>query len=554
VDINTQGLSATLQGYGRTNLGLGTAATSNTGDFVAYRTFGTAANSAIGDFAAASHTHSIANVTGLQTALDGKQASGSYAAATHSHIISDVTGLQTALDGKQASLGFTPYNSTNPNGYITGSYLPLAGGTLSGNLLFSDSGTTKRGIQGTVGANDMWFIGGNATGSNAGFLEISTGDDGQTAGSAEPIFVRQYGPGDPLTGTLFRSASLLDASGNTSFPGTLSASNFSGTHSGSSSGTNTGDQTNISGNAATATTATNFNNGYAYSSGSTVYVDTLESISTTDWLELTYYGGLGVRIGSGTNGSKGLYAGSLYDAGNRVYSAGNPQVNISGNAGTADYATTAGTLSSNATVNGLNFGGVFALTGSGASTSNSTGTRMSESYGVVWNCGNGQTWHHQVINGSSLCGFNASGGNFGNGNYYGSGDVTAYYSDERLKTKLSTITDAIEKIKSLEGFVYIENDLARSLGYTNEKEQAGVSAQKIQAVLPQAVSLAPFDMQGVPETGEIISKTGENYLTVKYDRIVPLLIEGIKEQQTQIESQKSEIDELKDLVQQLINR
>jgi hypothetical protein len=86
VDINTQGLSATLQGYGRTNLGLGTAATSATGDF-----------------AAASHTHSIANVTGLQTALDGKQASGSYAASSHSHIISDVTGLQTALDGKLGS-------------------------------------------------------------------------------------------------------------------------------------------------------------------------------------------------------------------------------------------------------------------------------------------------------------------------------------------------------------------------------------------------------------------------------------------------------------------
>jgi hypothetical protein len=148
VDINTQGLSATQQGYGRTNLGLGTAATSNTGDFVAYRTFGTAANSATGDFvayrtfgtaannntgdfAAASHTHSIANVTGLQTALDGKQASGSYAASSHSHIISDVTGLQTALDGKQASLGFTPYNSTNPSGYITSaalsSYVPTSG-------------------------------------------------------------------------------------------------------------------------------------------------------------------------------------------------------------------------------------------------------------------------------------------------------------------------------------------------------------------------------------------------------------------------------------------
>jgi hypothetical protein len=205
----------------------------------------------------------------------------------------------------------------------------------------------------------------------------------------------------------------------------------------------------------------------------------------------------------------------------------------------------ANTLSNNATISGLNFGGVFALTGSGASTGNSTGARLSESYGPVWNLSNSSTWHHQIINGSHLCGFQSGGGNFGNGNYYGTGDVTAYYSDERLKTKINTITDAIEKIKSLEGFVYVENDLARSLGYTNEKEQAGVSAQQIQAVLPQAVSLAPFDMQGVADTGEVISKTGENYLTVKYDRIVPLLIEGIKEQQLQIEKLKKELKELK---------
>jgi hypothetical protein len=199
VDINTQGLSATLQGYGRTNLGLGTAATSNTGDFVAYRTFGTAANSATGDFVAyrtfgtaannntedfalASHTHSIANVTGLQTALDGKQASGSYAASSHSHIISDVTGLQTALDGKQASLsgtgfvkisgttisydnstyltgitsgqvttalGYTPYNSTNPAGYITG--VTNISGTAGSTSILTASGalTTQQG-SGTI--------------------------------------------------------------------------------------------------------------------------------------------------------------------------------------------------------------------------------------------------------------------------------------------------------------------------------------------------------------------------------------------------------------------
>ena len=48
-------------------------------------------------YALASHTHSISDVTGLQTALDGK------AASSHTHSISDVTGLQTALDGKAAS-------------------------------------------------------------------------------------------------------------------------------------------------------------------------------------------------------------------------------------------------------------------------------------------------------------------------------------------------------------------------------------------------------------------------------------------------------------------
>jgi hypothetical protein len=48
------------------------------------------------------HGPAVADVTGLQSALDGKQAAGSYAAASHGHAIADVTGLQTALDGKSA--------------------------------------------------------------------------------------------------------------------------------------------------------------------------------------------------------------------------------------------------------------------------------------------------------------------------------------------------------------------------------------------------------------------------------------------------------------------
>lgn len=75
--------------------------------------------SALSGKADTSHTHSIANVTGLQTALDGKQASGSYAAATHSHIIADVAGLQTALDGKQASGSYAAATHTHTASQVT---------------------------------------------------------------------------------------------------------------------------------------------------------------------------------------------------------------------------------------------------------------------------------------------------------------------------------------------------------------------------------------------------------------------------------------------------
>jgi hypothetical protein len=54
-------------------------------------------------FPPSTHQHVVGDVTGLQAALDGKQAAGSYAAAVHAHGISDVTGLQTALDGKAAT-------------------------------------------------------------------------------------------------------------------------------------------------------------------------------------------------------------------------------------------------------------------------------------------------------------------------------------------------------------------------------------------------------------------------------------------------------------------
>jgi hypothetical protein len=124
------------------------------------------------------------------------------------------------------------------------------------------------------------------------------------------------------------------------------------------------------------------------------------------------------------------------------------------------------------------------------------------------------------------------------------GNVTAYYSDERLKEKTGKIENAVEKIKQLEGFYYVNNELAKSFGYKETKQQVGLSAQQVESILPEVVTLAPFDMQTGEFDGVISSKSGENYLTVDYSRLVPLLVEAIKEQQAQIEELKSVVENL----------
>jgi hypothetical protein len=91
--------------------------------------------------------------------------------------------------------------------------------------------------------------------------------------------------------------------------------------------------------------------------------------------------------------------------------------------------------------------------------------------------------------------------------------VTAYYSDDRLKTRFGNIQNALEKVESLDGFYYEANETAQALGYIPKRE-VGVSAQSVQAVLPEVVVPAPID---------------DKYWTVHYDKLVPLLIEAIKE-------------------------
>lgn len=108
-----------------------------------------------------------------------------------------------------------------------------------------------------------------------------------------------------------------------------------------------------------------------------------------------------------------------------------------------------------------------------------------------------------------------------------SNDIVAYSSsDKRWKTNIKLIESPLEKLQKLSGveFDWIEDFRAHG----NSGNDIGVIAQEVEEVLPQVVQTRDSGMKAV-----------------RYEKLIPLLIETIKEQQSQIDSLKSEISELK---------
>ena len=104
------------------------------------------------------------------------------------------------------------------------------------------------------------------------------------------------------------------------------------------------------------------------------------------------------------------------------------------------------------------------------------------------------------------------------------GEITAFSSDKRLKTNVRPIPDALEKLSRLNGVLFRWDDNVESLGFKPSRmDDVGVIAQEVQSVLPEAVRPAPFDLEGGT------SKTGQDYLTVQYEKLTALLIEAVKE-------------------------
>ena len=107
------------------------------------------------------------------------------------------------------------------------------------------------------------------------------------------------------------------------------------------------------------------------------------------------------------------------------------------------------------------------------------------------------------------------------GSVLANGDITAYYtSDKNLKTNIQKIESALAKTVTLNGVTFNWNDLAE--GKDKNQREAGVIAQEVAEVLPEAVTSR--------ENG---------YMAVRYEKLVPLLIEAIKELKAEVDSLKS---------------
>jgi hypothetical protein len=213
----------------------------------------------------------------------------------------------------------------------------------------------------------------------------------------------------------------------------------------------------------------------------------------------------------------------------------------SGSSGTTGTSGSSGTSGASITIN--NNTDNFVLTGTGtANTINGeTNLRFDGS-----NFSLGLTTFPQrfALSGSLIIGSGSLGvgvnPNATQGRIDALNDIVAFSSDRRLKENVEVIHESMEKIKRLLGVTYTWNALANKLAkYETSSRYVGIFAQDVQMVLPEAVKLAPFDNDGYDN-----SLSGQQYLTVQYEKLIPLLIEGLKEQQRQLDTIQQQVDKL----------
>tara|TARA_B100002019_G_scaffold293385_1_gene320640 strand:- start:15037 stop:28731 length:13695 start_codon:yes stop_codon:yes gene_type:complete len=121
------------------------------------------------------------------------------------------------------------------------------------------------------------------------------------------------------------------------------------------------------------------------------------------------------------------------------------------------------------------------------------------------------------------------------GEFHADADILAFStttSDISLKDNIQTISGSLNKVMNLRGVEYVWNK-----GGRKGQKDLGVVAQEVEKVLPEIVREKRLPL---------MDSSDKTYKTVDYERITAVLIEGMKEQQEQIDDLRREVEELKD--------
>jgi hypothetical protein len=258
-------------------------------------------------------------------------------------------------------------------------------------------------------------------------------------------------------------------------------------------------------------------NGAITSSGSTNPYLALNNGTATSYVQVSS-GALDVRVGGAnpitfnTNSAERMRIDSSGNVGIGTSAPGSFKLNVQGNAYTTTIAVgTDENLLYQSAANNLGFRVGTSTNTAYLNIKAASGVPQLDGAGGVLAFGTAGTERARI---SSAGGFSVgTTADPGAGAIFATGNITAYYSDDRLKTRLGSIDDALGIIDKIDAFYYEANETAKELGYEAVRE-VGVSAQSVQRVLPEVVAPAPIDAE---------------YLTVRYERLVPVLIQAIKE-------------------------